>query len=165
MKYLYLIGSLLLFHTACNALMWSPKVPSPPAKCLKTKTASTAASMALIPPSVLATTAALAASSPIWPPTTSPTRPMPRLLLTPKWDNNSILPETSVDGIWSAIYDGINVANNVIAQVPSIGDMTDAEKNAALGELYFIRALNHFNLLNYFGAIPMKLPPPWAWKT
>ncbi len=75
-------------------------------------------------------------------------------------DNNSILPEnSSVDGIWSVIYDGINVANNVIAQVPGIPDMSQAEKNAALGELYFIRALNHFNLLNYFGAIPVKLTP------
>lgn len=75
-------------------------------------------------------------------------------------DNNSILPEnTSVDGIWSSIYDGINVANNVIAQVPGIPDMSQAEKNAALGELYFIRALNHFNLLNYFGPIPVKRTP------
>jgi tetratricopeptide (TPR) repeat protein len=38
-------------------------------------------------------------------------------------------------------------------------DMTAAEKNAALGELYFLRALNHFNLLNYFGAIPVKITP------
>ena len=38
-------------------------------------------------------------------------------------------------------------------------DMTDEEKNIALGELYFLRALNHFNLLNYFGAIYIKTPP------
>lgn len=75
-------------------------------------------------------------------------------------DNNNILPENgSIDGIWSVIYDGINVTNNVIAKVPSIEGMTDTEKNAALGELHFIRALNHFNLLNYFGAIPIKVTP------
>lgn len=75
-------------------------------------------------------------------------------------DNNSILPENAtVDGIWSAIYDGINVANNVIAQLPKIPGMTVAEQNKALGELYFIRALNHFNLMNYFGAIPLKTIP------
>ncbi len=75
-------------------------------------------------------------------------------------DNNAILPEnTSVDGIWSVIYDGINVANNVIVQVPKMSDMTDAEKNKALGELYFLRALHHFNLMNYFGAIPVKTTP------
>ena len=75
-------------------------------------------------------------------------------------DNNSILPENAtVDGMWSVIYDDINVANNVIVQLPKIPDMTVAEQNKALGELYFIRALNHFNLMNYFGAIPIKTIP------
>ena len=40
-----------------------------------------------------------------------------------------------------------------------MADMTDAEKNRALGELYFLRALGHFNLVNYFGAIPIKIEP------
>ncbi|WP_188465805.1 RagB/SusD family nutrient uptake outer membrane protein [Bizionia arctica] len=75
-------------------------------------------------------------------------------------DNNNILPENgSIDGIWSIIYDGINVANNVIVKVPTIDDMTEQEMNVALAELYFIRALNHFNLMNYFGAIPIKTMP------
>lgn len=74
--------------------------------------------------------------------------------------NNNILPEnTSVNGIWRIIFDGINVANNVIVKVPTINDMTDNEKDIALAELYFTRALNHFNLLNYFGAIPVKTIP------
>jgi starch-binding outer membrane protein, SusD/RagB family len=75
-------------------------------------------------------------------------------------DNNSILPENgAIDGIWTSAYEGINNANNVIVKVPSISDMTDDEKNEALAELYFIRALNHFNLLNYFGDIPVKTTP------
>lgn len=75
-------------------------------------------------------------------------------------DNNAILPENSaVDGIWSAIYDGLNVVNNVISKVPGIPGMSENEKNEALGELYFIRALHHFNLTNYFGAIPIKITP------
>jgi starch-binding outer membrane protein, SusD/RagB family len=75
-------------------------------------------------------------------------------------DNNAILPENSaISGIWSSIYDGINVANNVIDKVPGMSDMTDKEKNVALGELYFLRALNHFNLMNYFGPIIIKTKP------
>ncbi len=75
-------------------------------------------------------------------------------------DNNVILPEnTSVDGIWSSIYDGINVANNVISKVPAIPGLTEAQATEALAELYFVRALHHFNLLNYFGAIPVKTVP------
>ena len=77
--------------------------------------------------------------------------------------NNNILPENgTIGGIWRIMYDGINVANNVIDKVPGISNMTDAEKNAALGELYFIRALNHFNLTNYFGAIPVKTMPTFG---
>jgi starch-binding outer membrane protein, SusD/RagB family len=75
-------------------------------------------------------------------------------------DNNAILAENSaVSGIWAVIYEGINVANNVIVKVPEMGDMTIDEKKKALGELYFLRALNHFNLLNYFGPIPIKIEP------
>lgn len=75
-------------------------------------------------------------------------------------DNNNILPENgSIGAIWAICYDGINVANNVIAKVPTIENMSEDERNTALAELYFIRALNHFNLLNYFGAIPLKLTP------
>lgn len=75
-------------------------------------------------------------------------------------DNNSILPEnSSLEGIWNSIYSAINVANSVIVKVPGMTDMTDTEKGQALGELYFLRALNHFNLMNYFGAIPIKTKP------
>lgn len=75
-------------------------------------------------------------------------------------DNNVILSDnSSVEGIWSSIYSAINVANSIIAKVPGMSDMTDDEKAAALGELYFLRALNHFNLMNYFGAIPIKTEP------
>jgi hypothetical protein len=75
-------------------------------------------------------------------------------------NNNNILPENgSVSGIWSLAYDGINVANNVILKVPTIEGMTIEEQDKALAELYFVRALNHFNLLNYFGGVPIKLTP------
>lgn len=75
-------------------------------------------------------------------------------------DNNDILPENeSIDGIWRSAYEGINLANNVITKVPTIAGMSDAEKAQALGELHFIRALNLFNLLNFFGPLPLKLTP------
>jgi hypothetical protein len=75
-------------------------------------------------------------------------------------DNNYVLPENgAIDGIWTSIYSAINAANSVIVKVPDMTDMTDEEKTTALGELYFLRALNHFNLMNYFGAIPIKTEP------
>ncbi len=75
-------------------------------------------------------------------------------------DNNAILPEnTSVEGIWNAIYDALNVTNKVISVVPTLDFLTQDEKDKALGELYFLRALHHFNLVNYFEKIPLKLEP------
>ncbi|SHG40276.1 Starch-binding associating with outer membrane [Chryseolinea serpens] len=75
-------------------------------------------------------------------------------------DNNVVLPENAgISDIWAAGYEGINIANNIIAKVPEMSDMTDEEKNQALGELYFIRAFNHFSLVNWFGAIPIKTQP------
>lgn len=73
---------------------------------------------------------------------------------------NNVLPDNGgVLGIWSSAFGGINAANYVITQVPLLDEMTEEEKNAALGELYFIRALNLFNLMNYFGAIPIRTEP------
>lgn len=77
-----------------------------------------------------------------------------------EFDNNNILPENGTNAnIWGSAYESINNANNVISKVPGISDMTPEEKKIALAELYFIRALNHFNLLNYYGAVPIKLTP------
>jgi starch-binding outer membrane protein, SusD/RagB family len=73
---------------------------------------------------------------------------------------HAILPENSVvAGLWASMYEGINNANNIIVKVPGMTDMTDVQKNQALGELYFIRALNHFNLVNLFGPVPLKIKP------
>jgi tetratricopeptide (TPR) repeat protein len=75
-------------------------------------------------------------------------------------DNNNILPENGgASGIWGSAYEAINTANNVIAQVPNMTDMSPEEMEVALGELYFIRALNHFNLMVYFGDVPVKTTP------
>ncbi|MFY0687409.1 MAG: RagB/SusD family nutrient uptake outer membrane protein [Cyclobacteriaceae bacterium] len=60
--------------------------------------------------------------------------------------------------VWSAMYKGVSRANEVLFWVPSI-EMDDAEKDAILGEAYFIRALNYFNLVNYWRNVPLVLVP------
>ncbi len=75
-------------------------------------------------------------------------------------DNNAVLPEnSSIEGIWNAIYSALNVTNKVIAVVPTLSFLSQEEKDKALGELYFLRALHHFNLVNYFGGVPLKITP------
>lgn len=75
-------------------------------------------------------------------------------------DNNQVPIDNSfIEGMWSGAYDGINRANNILFALPGISDMTDAERNAYEGQALFIRALLHFNLLNYFGGVPVKTTP------
>ncbi|MFD2572864.1 RagB/SusD family nutrient uptake outer membrane protein [Spirosoma soli] len=70
--------------------------------------------------------------------------------------DNVIITET-----WTQIYQAINSVNNVIAALPDITDplLTTAEKNQLLGEAYFIRALNYFDLGRAWGGVPLVLKP------
>lgn len=63
---------------------------------------------------------------------------------------------------WSAIYNTINRANNVLAKLPALttsGTFTDSLKNQLLGEAYFIRALAYFDLARTWGGVQLILTP------
>jgi hypothetical protein len=63
-----------------------------------------------------------------------------------------------IDGIWTSNYDCINRVNNVLVRIDDI-DMTADERNMYKGDGLFLRALSHFNLLSFFGGIPIKTQP------
>lgn len=65
----------------------------------------------------------------------------------------------TVEGMWAAAYDGINRVNYILYKLPSIGDMTQSEKDTVVGEALFLRSLFHYNLSVYFGGIPFKTQP------
>lgn len=60
---------------------------------------------------------------------------------------------------WTASYTGINRANNILAAVPGVSDMSDAQKGQARGEALFVRALHYANLVRYFGGVPIVREP------
>lgn len=71
---------------------------------------------------------------------------------------------------WNNMYQGINRANLVIDQVPGV-TMNEARKAEFVAEAKFIRGLNYYNLVRYWGAVPLrvqsvdsfeKLPAPRA---
>lgn len=66
-----------------------------------------------------------------------------------------------IGAIWASAYNSINRANNIIAQVDGI-DMAQSFKDQYKGEALFVRALNHFNLANYFGDVPIVISPTAA---
>ena len=63
-----------------------------------------------------------------------------------------------IDGIWTSNYDCINRVNNVLVRIGDI-EMTANERNMYIGDGLFLRALSHYNLLCFFGGIPIKTKP------
>lgn len=65
----------------------------------------------------------------------------------------------TVEGIWNAHYATINRANNVLAQLPNVARISETQRAYAEGQLLFIRALCHFNLVKSYGAVPIRIAP------
>ena len=66
---------------------------------------------------------------------------------------------TAVESVWGAIYSALARTNTLLAKVPAITGLTDAEKNQILGEGHFLRALHLHNLTKFWGDVPMPLTP------
>jgi starch-binding outer membrane protein, SusD/RagB family len=67
---------------------------------------------------------------------------------------------STIEGMWDAIYDGIGRANTLIAKIPSVGGMEEAEKNDILGQAHLLRALHYHNLVRLWGPVPIRTQPP-----
>lgn len=62
-------------------------------------------------------------------------------------------------GFWQASYAGINRANNIIASLEDLDDMTEAEKTQTRGEALFIRAMHYYTLVMWYGGVPIVEDP------
>ena len=58
---------------------------------------------------------------------------------------------------WSASYRGIARANQLINKIEQIPFTDAALKNQYVGEAKFLRAVFHFDLVRYFGGVPLSL--------
>jgi hypothetical protein len=77
-------------------------------------------------------------------------RTMPDIFrVTP--DHNYVL------GAWRAAFHAVNRANSVIDNVPGITNMDPALRDRVVGEAKFLRALHYFNLVRFFGGVPLFL--------
>lgn len=75
-------------------------------------------------------------------------------------DENALTSENSaIEGMWDAIYDAINRANNVIQRLPQADYLDKDESEQWQAEAYFIRALSYHNLVKNFGGVPLRLEP------
>jgi len=62
----------------------------------------------------------------------------------------------SVKDNWAAIYKVINRANEAIIKLPKIADETGTI-TSLIAEAKFLRALHYFDLVRFYGAVPLKL--------
>jgi hypothetical protein len=58
---------------------------------------------------------------------------------------------TTVEGIWDALYQAVGRANIVIERVPGVEGMDDGERDQLLGEAHFLRALSFHNAVKLWG--------------
>lgn len=77
--------------------------------------------------------------------------------------NHAVISDLSaLQTSWSAIYNVINRANNVLAKVPALGTnstFSETLKNQLTGEAYFLRALAYFDLARTWGGVQLILTP------
>ncbi|HEY1063317.1 MAG TPA: RagB/SusD family nutrient uptake outer membrane protein [Daejeonella sp.] len=65
-------------------------------------------------------------------------------------DFTTISNNSNVSTIWQEHYRVITRANKVIANIPSVSGLSDAEKNQFVGEAKFLRALAYLQLVNMY---------------
>lgn len=72
----------------------------------------------------------------------------------------NILPsDVNMTNTYNAMYQTINVTNDIIDGMKSSEISNESEKNRITGEAYFMRALTYFNLVRMFGKVSLVTKP------
>src|SRR6185312_3418857 len=71
---------------------------------------------------------------------------------------NIDISDSRVNSTWNALYNGINLANNLLANINKPA-MDENARNAIKGEALFLRAYMYFQLVSNWGDVPMLLTP------
>lgn len=61
--------------------------------------------------------------------------------------------------VWSEIYESINRANIVIANVPNVSGISPTLRDQLIAEARFVRALGYFHLVRLWGDVPLRTTP------
>ncbi|WP_234572480.1 RagB/SusD family nutrient uptake outer membrane protein [Rhodohalobacter sp. 614A] len=78
----------------------------------------------------------------------------PDVIALSQWNTANFPTNSNLENYFQYAYIAINRANAVLGQVPEAG-FDQASKDKYMGEAYFLRAWNYFNLVRNFGRIPM----------
>jgi hypothetical protein len=76
----------------------------------------------------------------------------------PEYQNNALTPsDLLVRALWVDSYKFVYLANSVIEQAGASATISAGVKNRAIGEAKFIRAFCYFQLINFYGPVPLVL--------
>ncbi len=75
------------------------------------------------------------------------------------WNYNYSSTEPFTNQLWTNLYDGINRANVVLANVDKNTAIPQAKRDVIRGEMLFLRGYYYFILVQYFGGVPLKTDP------
>ncbi len=67
--------------------------------------------------------------------------------------------DNTYQNAWPTLYNAIGRANILLASLADNAKVSEAEKNAAIGEASFVRALVYYTLVRAWGSVPMRLVP------
>jgi hypothetical protein len=60
---------------------------------------------------------------------------------------------------WRELYKGVQRANDALAHIPNMTAVEETLKQRLIGEARFLRALHYFNLLDFYGGVPLYEEP------
>lgn len=75
------------------------------------------------------------------------------------WFHNNTPSDGYNSGFWQNLYNGINRANNVLANVDNNTGLSQEFRDHVKGEVLFLRGYYYFLLAQFFGGVPLKLTP------
>lgn len=80
-------------------------------------------------------------------------------IATGAFRNNNSLSDSYVTTFWRELYNGINRANILLANVDNNPEIPEEKRKVVRGEALFLRAYFYFLLVQNFGGVPLKLSP------
>jgi hypothetical protein len=64
-----------------------------------------------------------------------------------------------MEGYWNSLYDAVNRINHILDEIDNVNELTDSRLAYYKGQAYFLRAFSYFNLVKFFGGVPLRKDP------
>jgi hypothetical protein len=74
-------------------------------------------------------------------------------------DNRIIPDNVYVEGYWNSLYDAINRINYLLSEISKVEGLSEEDLAYYKGQAYFLRAFSYFNLVKFFGGVPLREEP------